>query len=48
MKKTIAGVLMLAVLVLTGCSKEYPEKKISFGDYEGVTIEYACNSSEGA
>ena len=38
---------MLAVLVLTGCSKEYPEKKISFDDYEGVTIEYACNSSEG-
>ena len=46
MRKIIAFALALALLTLTGCSGKYPEKKISFDDHEGVTLEYTCKSPD--
>lgn len=47
MRKIIAFALALAMLALTGCGGAQPVKKISFDDYDGVTIEYTCESPDG-
>ena len=47
MRKVIAGAVVAVMLTFSGCASKYPEKKISFDDYEGVTIEYTCESAEG-
>ncbi len=48
MKKLTLLCVMLALFLLTSCGgEELPEKKISFDDFDGVTIEYTCVSGDG-